>query len=151
MVKRKIYKFRKGDIIDVEEFHDGQYGGPGKGRTPRAKPTEEQMQKVNARNKMQRCRRRLLEYFEPGDIFATWTYEVKNRPPDMKAALKDFQDAMKRIRKEFKKRGYEVFWIRNIECGTKGAWHIHLIIKEVGDTVSIIQRRGARAAPGQHR
>lgn len=140
MVKRKIYKFRKGDIIDVEEFHDGQYGGPGKGRTPRAKPTEEQMQKVNARNKMQRCRRRLLEYFEPGDIFATWTYEVKNRPPDMKAALKDFQDAMKRIRKEFKKRGYEVFWIRNIECGTKGAWHIHLIIKEVGDTVSIIQK-----------
>ena len=89
MVKRKKYKFRKGDIIDVEEFHDGQYGGPGKGRTPRAKPTEEQMRAVNARNKMQRCRRRLLEYFGPGDIFATWTYEVKNRPPDMKAALKD--------------------------------------------------------------
>ena len=77
MVKRKRYRFRKGDIIDVEELHDGQYGGPGKGRTPRAKPTEEQMQKVNARNKMQRCRRRLLEYFGPGDIFATWTYEVK--------------------------------------------------------------------------
>ena len=58
----------------------------------------------------------------------------------MKSALKDFQDAMKRVRKEFKKRGYEVFWIRNIERGTKGAWHIHLIIKEVGDTVSIIQK-----------
>lgn len=81
-----------------------------------------------------------MEYFGPGDIFATWTYEVKNRPPDMKAALKDFQDAMKRVRKEFKKRGYEVFWIRNIERGTKGAWHIHLIIKEIGDTVSIIQK-----------
>lgn len=146
MVKRKKYKFRKGDIIDVEEFHDGQYGGPGKGRTPRAKPTEEQMRAVNARNKMQRCRRRLLEYFGPGDIFATWTYEVKNRPPDMKAALKDFQDAMKRVRKEFKKRGYEVFWIRNIERGTKGAWHIHLIIKEIGDTVSIIQKAWKKGA-----
>ena len=36
--------------------------------------------------------------------------------------------------------GYEVFWIRNIEQGTRGAWHIHLIINEIGDTASIIQK-----------
>lgn len=27
MVKRKRYRFRQGDVIDVEEFHDGRYGG----------------------------------------------------------------------------------------------------------------------------
>ena len=51
MVKRKRYRFRQGDVIDVEEFHDGRYGGPGAGRTKRAKPTEEQMRAVNAQNK----------------------------------------------------------------------------------------------------
>ena len=114
MIKRKTYRFRKGDIIDVEEFHDGRYGAPGKKRVDKAKPTEEQMRMVNALNKARRCRQRLLMYFHPGDIFATWTYEEKNR--------------------------YEVFWIRNIERGTKGAWHIHLIINEIGDTAGIIQR-----------
>lgn len=136
--KRKTYKFRQGDIIDVEEFHDGNYGSPGRGREKKRKPTEEQMRAVNARNKMLRCRRRLLEYFTPGDIFATWTYEVKNRPVSMKEALKDFRDAMKKVRAQFKKRGKELFWIRNIERGTKGAWHIHLVINEIGDTASII-------------
>lgn len=139
-IKRKTYKFRKGDIIDVEEFHDGKYGAPGKRREKKAKPTAEQMRIVNALNKARRCRHRMLEYFKPVDIWATWTYEVKNRPPDMAAALKDFQKAMRYVRKEYKKRGYELFWIRNIEQGTKGAWHIHLIINEIGDTASIIQR-----------
>ena len=109
MVKRKRYRFRQGDVIDVEEFHDGKYGGPGTGRAKRAKPTEEQMRAVNAQNKAKRCRQRMLEYFKEGDIFATWTYEVRNRPPDMQAALKDFQKAMRYVRREFKKRGYEVF------------------------------------------
>lgn len=140
MVKRKRYRFRQGDVIDVEEFHDGRYGGPGTGRAKRAKPTEEQMRVVNAQNKAKRCRQRMLEYFKEGDIFATWTYEVRNRPPDMQAALKDFQKAMRYVRREFKKRGYEVFWIRNIERGTKGAWHIHLVINEIGDTASIITK-----------
>lgn len=140
MVKRKKYRLRQGDIIDVEEFHDGRYGAPGQRRAKRDKPTEEQIRANNARNKARRCRQRMLEYFHEGDIFATWTYEVKNRPPDMKEALKDFQKAMRRVRAEFKKRGHEVFWIRNIERGTKGAWHIHLIINEIGDTASIITK-----------
>lgn len=139
-IKRKTYRFQKGNIIDVEEFHDGNYGAPGKRRVKREKPTVEQMRIVNALNKARRCRHRMLEYFKPGDIWATWTYEVKNRPPDMAAALKDFQKAMRYVRKEYKKRGYELFWIRNIEQGTKGAWHIHLVINEIGDTASIIQR-----------
>lgn len=138
--KRKTYSFRRGDVIDVEEFHDGRYGAPGEKRKKRKKPTKEQMQIVNALNKAKRCRQKMLQYITPGDIWATWTYEVKNRPMDMAAALKDFQKAMKYVRKEYKKRGYEVFWFRNIQQGTKGAWHIHLVINEIGETASIIQR-----------
>lgn len=139
-VKRKTYRFRGGDILDVEEFHDGDYGAPGKSRLKKKKPTKEQMIKVNALNKARKCRQRLLQYFTTGDLFATWTYEIKNRPQDMKQALKDFQAAIRKVRDEFRKRGYELFWIRNIEQGTKGAWHIHLVINEIGDTAGIVTK-----------
>ena len=138
--KRKTYTFRKGDIVDVEENHDGRYGAPGVRRTKKSKLTEEQMQYINHENKMRRCRQRLLEYFNPEDIFITWTYEVMNRPPDMKAALDDFQKAMRYVRRQYKKRGRELFWIRNIEKGTKGAWHIHLVVNNIGnETAGILQ------------
>lgn len=140
MVKRKTYTYKEGVFIDVEEFHDGRYGSPGEKRMKKAKPTEGQMKRVNAQNKARKCRRKMLEYFSPGDIWATWTYEVKNRPENMKEALNDFQKAMRYVRRKYKKRGYECFWIRNIEQGTKGAWHIHLVINEIGDTASILQK-----------
>lgn len=139
-VKRKTYPFRQGDIIDIEEYHDGNYGAPGKKREKKTKLTEEQVKAINAMNKSKRARQRLLLYFNPGDCFATWTYEVRNRPPTMEDALKDFQKAMRYVRQEYKKRNRELFWIRNIERGTKGAWHIHLVINEIGDTSSIIRK-----------
>ena len=139
-VKRKTYRLRQGRILDVEEFHDGGYGAPGVPRKKRKKPTVEQMRQVNAMNKMKRARQRLLQYFNPGDCFATWTYEVKNRPPDMKQAVEDFQKAIRKVREAYKKQEEELFWIRNIEQGTKGAWHIHLVVNETGDTASILKK-----------
>lgn len=139
-IKRKRYSYKGGDIEDIEEYHDGKYGDPGGKRLKKRKTTPEDMIRVNKWNKEKRCRQRLLCYFKPGDLFITWTYRVDARPPDMAEALKDFQKAMRYVRREYKKRGYRVFWIRNIERGTRGAWHIHLIINEIGDSASIIQK-----------
>lgn len=138
-VKRKTYTFRKGNVIDVEEYHDGNYGAPGKRREKREKPTPEQMRKVNAMNKTRLCRQRLLQYFHAGDCFATYTYRKDRRPADMKGAKDDFSKAIGKVRKAYRKRGRELFWIRNIECGTKGAWHIHLVVNEIGDTAAILK------------
>lgn len=138
--KRNKYILKHGDVIDIEEYHDGNYGAKGKKRTPKKKLTKEDMQKVNAQNKTKKCRQRLLQYFSMGDCFATWTYETKNRPPNMQEALKDFQKAVEKVRRQYGKRGKQLFWIRNIERGTKGAWHIHLVVNEIGDTASILQK-----------
>ena len=54
--------------------------------------------------------------------------------------MKDFQAALRKVRREYKKRGKPLFWIRNIERGTKGAWHIHLIVNEIGDSASIVEK-----------
>lgn len=138
--KRLTYELKKKDVIDVHEYHDGNYGAKGETRQKKRKPTKEEVEKINQLNKSRRCRLRLLMYFSPGDVFATWTYDLKKRPPNMKAALEHFQKAMRYVRKEYKKRGRELFWIRNIERGTKGAWHIHLIVNEIGDTASILEK-----------
>lgn len=139
-IKRKEYRFRKGDILDIEEYHDGKYGDPGGKRLKRRKATPEDMIRVNKWNKEKRCRQRLLCYFSPGDLLLTWTYRVEERPPDMESALKDFQAALRKVRREYKKRGKSLFWIRNIERGTKGAWHIHLVVNEIGDSASIVEK-----------
>lgn len=140
MTKRKTYRLRGGTVIEVEEFHDGRYGAPGKKRQRKEKPTSEQAQRVNYQQKKKRCRHKLIEYFERGDLFITLTYRKSDRPPDMKGALKDFAAFRRRVIREFEKRGVTLYWIRNIEKGTRGAWHVHLVIKETGDTASIVQK-----------
>lgn len=141
MIKRKTYKFRREDVIDVEEYHDGRYGAPGQKRVKKSKATEDDIRYVNHQNKVRKCRHKLLEYFGPHDLFVTWTYEERNRPPNMKEALKDFGKVIRYIRNEYRKRGRELFWIRNIERGTKGAWHIHVVINDIGDdTAGIIKK-----------
>lgn len=137
--KRKTTRLRRGDILAVEEYHDGRYGAPGMPRQKRRKPTKEDMQRVNAMNKAKICQYRLLQYFTEGDYFATLTYRVDARPPDMETAKKHWTDLRKYITKEYRKRGEPLFWIRNIERGTRGAWHIHMAITRITDTARILE------------
>ena len=139
MVKRKTYKFQKGKVIEVEEFHHAQYGGPGKKRSKKKERTKEEIEKINQYNKTKRCRHRIIEYFDKNDLFVTLSYEIEKRPEDMKGAIRDFQKTMREVRNIYKRSGRELFWIRNIERGTKGAWHIHLIINQIGNTEHIIR------------
>ena len=137
--KRKTHRFKHGDIIDVEEYHDGRYGAPGMGRQKKKKPTPEQMIVVNVMNKARKARKQLLAYFNTGDYFVTWTYRVDARPPDMETAQKHFTKAIKYIKRRYKKAGQPLRWIRNIEQGTRGAWHIHLIINRIPGTAEMIE------------
>ena len=77
--KRVTHTFRKGDILEVKEYHDGRYGARGLPREKKRKPTPEQMAVVNSMNKAETARHRLLEYFGKGDYFLTLTYRVEER------------------------------------------------------------------------
>ena len=138
MYKKKTTKLRYG--IDVVEYHNGKYGAPGMKRQRRKKPTPEQMEKVNQYNRAKKVRMKLLHHFEPGDYFATLTCRADERPADMAEAKKWFAAAVRVIRREYKKRGYVLKWIRNIEVGSRGAWHIHVIINRIPDTDLILKK-----------
>lgn len=132
----KRYHFK--NAIEVEEFHTARYGAPGQSRMKRRKPTPEQMEKINQYNREKLARRKLREHFDIHDYFTDLTYRRGERPADMKAAKADFRKFIREVRRQYKKRGYELKWMRNIEVGTKNGWHIHLVINRCPDTDVIL-------------
>lgn len=128
---RKTYRFR--NAIEREEYHSGRYGAPGEKRRKKENPTPEQMEKVNQRNREKMARRRLRKYFRKEDLFVTLTYAPEKRPADMEAAKEDFRRFVAKIKPSYRKLGTELRWIRNIERGTRNAWHIHLVVNRIPD------------------
>lgn len=101
--KKKTWEFRR--AIEVMEYHTARYGAPGQKREKKKKPTKEDMEKVNQYTKERKARHRLRKYFYKNDYFSCLTYRVDARPPDMQEAKKDWSEALKIIRREYKKRG----------------------------------------------
>lgn len=134
--QRKTYTFP--DAIEVEEYHRGRYGAPGMHRKKKTFVTPEQIARRNQYNKMVRCRRKLRQHFKKNDLFVTLTYKREERPEDMDAAKKDFKEFIRKVRKKYRKAGKELKWICNIENGTKGAWHVHLVVNRIQDVGIII-------------
>ena len=134
--KKRVYRFR--NAIEVEMYHSGRYGAPGQGRQKKQKPTPEQMERKNQRNREDRCRRKMREHFRENDYYVTLTYTRDARPPDMEAAKQDFNRMIRRLRREY--AGKEMKWIRNIEVGTKGAWHVHMVLNRIPDLDVILQQ-----------
>jgi len=126
------------NVVEIREYHTARYGAPGEKREKKAKPTPEQMEIVNQRARTRLCRRKLRRWFRKEDPFLTLTYAVPNRPPDMETAKKHFSDFIKKVRKEYQKRGYRLIWIRNIEVGTRNAWHIHVVMNRAPDADLIV-------------
>ena len=136
--ERKKWTFARS--VEIEENHSGRYGAPGEKREARRRPTPEEVRKINQLNKTKRCRRKMRTYFEPGDLYVTLTYRKEERPETMEEAKEDWRKLRRTLAKEFKKQGKTFCWIRNIECGTRGAWHIHMAMKRIEGADRIIAR-----------
>lgn len=136
--KRLTYIFP--NAIEVYEYLDGKYGAQGAPRQKKKKATKEEIKKRNQWNKERVARNKLRTWFKENDYWVTYTYRKDCRPPDMTTAKKQIQKALRKIRMEYKKRGYELKWMRNIELGTKGAWHIHMVINRIQDTDVILTK-----------
>lgn len=136
MYKKKTYKL--GSTIEVEEYHTTDARAPGMQREKKQSLTPEKVEKVNHQNKVKLTRRRLRKYFNAGDYFTTLTYSVDERPESMEEAKTHWQRFIRILKRAFEKAGQELRWMRNIEVGTRGAWHIHMIIKRIPDIDLII-------------
>ena len=125
---------------EMWEFHDCKYGAPGQKRAPRRKATEEEIKQHNRRNREKKCRWKLRANFTPDDIFVTCTCRKDARPPDMDTMTKMVSRMLRELRKHYQAAGVELKWIRNIECGTKGAWHVHIVLNDVPDAIKAMKK-----------
>lgn len=128
------------DSIEIYEYLDGRYGAPGEKRKKKKEITPEQIKKRNQWNRERTARHKLKTWFHENDYLMLLTYRRDARPPNMKAAKEDFGKAVRKIRSAYKKKGCELRWMRNIEVGPKGGWHIHLVINRIPDTDLIVKK-----------
>lgn len=129
--KRTVFRWK--NAIEVEDHCSARYGAPGMPRQKRVKTTPEQIERQNQRLKEKRCRHKLRSNFDIRDYFVTVTYAVENRPSAMAEAKKDWNRFIQKVRRSYKKAGEEIRWIRNIEVGSRGAWHIHMVLNRIPD------------------
>lgn len=135
-IRRVTYDL--GNVIERQEYLDGRYGAPGEKRAKKKKATPEEVEQVNQWTRERKARHRLRMYFKVNDYFFTLTYPKEERPSDMKQAKQDFKEFYLFCKKEYKKRGQELRWIRNIECAPSGNWHVHVVLNRIPDTDLII-------------
>ena len=137
MYKRK--KYRYSNIIEIQEYHSARYGAPGEKREAKTKPTPEAVRRQNQRRREENADRIIAANFEKGDLVRTLTFARDKRPPDMKTAQEIFRKFYQRLRREYRKRFYELYWMANIECTERGAWHIHFLRNKIFGAGDIIK------------
>ena len=136
-IRKEMYFPR---VVEMWEYMDHRYGAPGIKRSQKRKATPKEIEAHNQRNREKICRWKLRQHFTEDDVFVTLTYAVDKRPENMEACMKDCRRLMDRLRREYKKAGQQMKWIRNIEVGKRNAWHVHLVIKTLPDILSMMAK-----------
>ena len=136
----KSMRMRFRNVTEMYEYHTARYGAPEQKRQEKKKATPEQMKKRNQYNRERLARWKLRNNFDVDDYFSRLSYAIDKRPVSMEAAKEDWKAFLQVLRREYKKRGAELKWMRNIEVGTKGAWHMHIIVNRIPDTDIILRK-----------
>ena len=123
-------KYRTANTIEVQEFNSSKVPG-GHERKTKTNETPERMKRNNQRRKQREASRMVDANFNPDDLILTLTYREGERPEGIKGALDHFKKLTAYLRREYGKRYYELFWMRNVEIGPKGGIHIHMIINRI--------------------
>lgn len=116
----------------------GQYGSKVDKRSPRKKPTAEQIAKQNQRNKETKVRRLIKLNFTSGDYWATLKFPKGTRLP-VDEVKKLFAKFIRSLKGKYERRGAVLKWIARMEIGTRGGIHIHIILPRLPDGTKLIQ------------
>ncbi len=122
---------RAGLTIEIRKYYTWRYKDDRIPRGERRKPTTEEQWAINYRNNLRKMTRKINHNFHPGDYHTVLNYDRDHRPEtweDMKADITEF---LKRLRRECKKAGLVLKYIRVMEVGKKGARHHHLVMNEI--------------------
>lgn len=134
-------KFRMRNTIEVREFNSARCPGEhkAKARRPKTEQTPERVARNNQMRKQREAARMVEEYFNEDDLVLTLTFRKECRPEDMEGAKSLFKKFYTYLKREYARRFYELFWMRNIEVGSRKGWHIHLIVNRIDGAEFLIK------------
>lgn len=124
----EIYK--SVNVIERGFRYKGKYGSRSDVRGKRKKATSEQMARQNQQNRIKRIRLYLQANFYQNDLYITLKYPKGTRK-SREEFLKDIEYFQRSLRREYKKRGEELKWIRRLEIGRRGGMHAHYVINRI--------------------
>ena len=138
-------EYHLGKVIQVENHYPGNYGAPGQKRRPKRERTPAEMARQNQTNRRRKIQRLILANFKEGDWHLILKYKPGQRPESYERAQKSLKNFLDRLRKEYKKRGYELKYIAITERGKKGqALHHHVVIQDINtpelSTVDMVKK-----------
>lgn len=141
--KKKKYKRQQsayyfGSSIEIDRVCTGNYGAKGKGRVKKKKATPEEVALQNLYNRKRKLRRIIKENYNENDYWTLLTYK-KGYRTNVKDAKKDFAKFYRKLRREYKKRGYVLKWVVRTDVGKKGAAHHHFLANRIPDGDIIIK------------
>lgn len=122
---RHIWEF--GSSLEVEEKHTGRYGARGQKRGKRKKASREEIRKQNQWKRERDLRRVIKWNFKKNDYWMTITYE-KGKRPGYKQMIEDMQKLIRAVRKEYRKNGVELKYIKRYGIGKNGGPHMHILV-----------------------
>lgn len=114
----RAIKHIKAGLLHVEVIGTIPEREPGRRRGGRCRPTCAAQQFYNDKCSWKECRLNLAANFGRGDWVATPTYDDLHLPPDKKAADKELQKFIRKLRTARKRRGEELRYIYVTE-----GWH----------------------------
>ena len=117
-------KYICGEYMEVSVYPVFQPKGK---RRSKCNPATTVQAKLNERNAQKKLTRLIHTNFTPDDIALHLTYD--NAPDDIKQAGRDLYNFILRLKRAYKKQGFELRYITTTEQGQKtGRIHHHLLI-----------------------
>lgn len=141
---------RINDKLEVSNCYHWNAGAPGRGRSEKQNKTPEEMARQNLWRRKRDLRRIMELNFKGGDYHVTLTCRKEDRPTldEAMGVIREFRD---RLRKEYKKQGWELKYIITTETGERGAVHWHMICNDCQNaqtsTVRLIRSIWTRGRP----
>ena len=129
----KETKIRTALSLEITESHTNRLRPPGIGRQKKQAPTPEAMRRSNQRARERQAVALMRNNFRPGDCYMTLTWRPEDRPEGMKEARRQVTNFLDRVKRKYARYGGEMKYMANIEEGSRGAWHIHIVVPELFD------------------
>lgn len=133
MGKNRIKTVRAGRLVTAVCYAQALPGDPPEVREAKRKPATQAKQLINHRYSWQRLEQLLAANFGPGDLFSTLTFDRDHLPESIEEARRQVQLFIRRLQRDYKKRGKELKYIYTVERGPDrpggaGRLHAHIIV-----------------------